>query len=210
MSIYSTILDKFTHLNDLSNDQIVLQNGIEYLKELLIIMDEHQMDSIDKQTALAIEEGIQAFLKSLTRINLNQLFENDSTLAKQFFYSYFDLFHLSPMKNYFQRKQIERLFNLLYTQVISILLSTMTVLILSCKFTREDLEESKNNRDIFVLMLNYMKEELDPHSSLSYSVITKLTFSFLWIYADKTVLIPNLLQVGFHQSIVQWLNHFIE
>ena len=209
-SIYSNIVGQLIDLNHLSNrenEQLVLQNGIEFTKELLMIMDEHKDDPMNKETVLNIEKGVQALLTSLTRINLVKLFENDSISAKQLFYSYLNLLNLSPMKIYLQRQQFH---SILYGKFLSIILSAVTVLISCCKFTIDDLEEPKNNREMFLLMLNYMKDELDPQSSLSYSTTTKLIFTFLWSYADKTVLIPNLIQVGFPESILKWLSHFIQ
>ena len=212
--LYSDVLAKLTNLQELSshvdNHRRVLNGGAEYMSELITVMDEHKDETMDQPTAMRIQKGFRAFVNGVCQINMKDLFENDSTAAKESFYYYFNLLKLSAMKRFFQREDLQKFHNVLYGEFLSIIFPIATLLISSCKFTVADLEPPQNNREIFELLLNYIKGELDPGSTLPYSKTTDLILSCLWNYSDKTIVVSNLIQVGYSQAVLQWISTSIE
>ena len=208
-SVYSDILTKLRNLHEMSQKQEyyrdVLNDGAKYITELIVLIEEQKDNTMDQETTSTIKNGFQKFMQDLVRINTKDLFTNDLAYTKETFYSYMNIFNLSAMKNYFQRSEMQKSIKILYGEFLSLIFSVISSTVTHCKFTVVDLEEPRNNREILQLMLNYMKAELDSDSSLPYSTTTKLILNFLWIYSDKTVVVPNLIEVGYSQAFLKWL-----
>lgn len=213
-SVYSDILAKLINLHQLSdneeNHHNVLNDGAKYLSELITVMDEHKDETLTQETATAIEEGFQLFVKGVDQINLNDSYENDSQLAKDCFYSYFNLLNLPAMKRYFQREEMQQFHQILYGEFLPIILWLASAISSICHFSIVDLEEPRDSREIFLLLLNYMKGELDPGSTFPYSKTTQLILSCLWSYTDKTVVVPNLIKSGYPEAVLQWISSLLE
>ncbi len=211
-TVYADVLSKLHNLQEKSAEKEeqrnVLNDGAKYMTELIILMEKHKDQTMDQTTAVSINEAIQSFLNTAVQIEMKELWENDSASAKEIFYSYMKIFNLSAMKNYLQLLHMQMFVKVLYEKCIIIILAIVASIITHCKFTVVDLQEPRDNQEILRLMLNYIKGELDPQSSLPYSVTTRMIFSFLWNYADKTVVVPNLIKVGYPEAVLKWLSLF--
>jgi hypothetical protein len=209
-TVYSGVITKLRSLEEKSDNKEyhkhILNDGAKYLKELIVIIEKNKDNTMDRKTAVSIEDGFKAFLKALVKIEMKELFENDSVTAYEIFYLYIHLFNLTGMKNYFKRVQVQIFVNLLYEESISIILQVIAFTVAYCKFTLADLEKPLNNQPLLLLMLNFIKDELEPDSSITYSTVSQLILSFIWNYADKTVLIPNLIKIGYPEAILKWLS----
>jgi hypothetical protein len=209
-TIYSNVINKLRSLDDKSDTKSyqkhIFNDGAKYLMELIVLIEENKDEPMNRKIALSIEDGFKIFLKGLAKINMKELFENDSMGAYEIFYSYIDLFNLSGIKNYFKRIQMQFFIKLLYEECLSIILQIIGLTVAYCKFTRTDLEKPLDNQKSLLLMIHFLKDELEPNSSLPYSTISDLILSFLWNYADKTMIIPNLIKTGYPESVLKWLS----
>jgi len=208
-NIYSDVLTKLQSLQDKSEKEEysrnILNDGAKYMATLIEVMEEHKDNIMSHETALSIENGIQIFLKALDNINMKELFENDSTAAYETFYLYINLFNLTGMKNYLKRLNIQDFIKMLYEELATVALSVIAFALAYCKLTVADLKEPLDNQELFLLMLNFMKNELETDSSSTCSTITELILAFLWNYADKTVVVPNLIKVGYPEAVLKWI-----
>ena len=213
-SVYSDTLAKLINLHQLSdneeNHRNVLNDGAKYLSELITVMDEHKDETLTQETAVIIEEAFQSFANGVCQISIKDSYENDSKSAKECFYSYLNLLNLPPMKRYFQREEIQQFHHILYGEFLSSIFWLATEIMFSCNFSIVDLEEPRDSREIFLLMLDYMKGEFDPGSTLPYSTTTQLILSCLWNYADRTIVVPNLIKTGYPQAVLQWISNLLE
>jgi hypothetical protein len=208
--VYSDVLTKLRNLQEKSEKKEyrknVLNNGAKYMGELIVIIEEHKDKMMSRQTASSINNGFNIFLEALGDIHANELFENDSAYAYETFYSYINLFNLSGMKNLLKRLHMKAFVKIFYQQFASVILHVIAVAVAYSKFTVADLIEPLDNQETLLLMLNFIKDELDPNSSFTYSTVTDLILAFLWNYADKTVVVPNLIKVGYPEAVLRWLS----
>jgi hypothetical protein len=209
-NVYADVLAKFQSLQDRSekkeDQRNVLNDGAKYLAELIELMEENNDITMNARMALSIENGFQIFVKELVEISMKELMENDVASVYELFYLYINLFNLSGMKNCLKRLPMQYFVKILYTEFASIIFAIIATTVGYCKFTVVDLEEPRNNQELLLIMLNYVKDELEPDSSLEYSTMARSILAVLWNYTDQTVIIPNLIKVGYLEAILKWLS----
>jgi hypothetical protein len=208
-NVYSDVLTKLRSLQNKYEKKeyhrSILNDGAKYMAELIVLIEEHKDSTMSRTTYSSIDNGFYEFLKLLFNIKMNELFENDSSAAYETFYLYIHLLNLTGMKNYFKRLDMQNFIKMLYEQFATVTLSLIGLTVAFCKFTVADLKEPLANQELFLLMLNFMKDELDADSSITYSKITELILNFVWNYADKTVVVPNLIKAGYPEAALKWL-----
>jgi hypothetical protein len=207
---YSDILTKLRNLQDKSEQteyaKNVLIDGAKYMTELIEAIEEHKDNAMDRETAILIECGFQSFINALINAKMDELFKNDSTSAYEVFYSYIHLLNLSGMKNYLKRLDMHVFIKVLYGQFISSILGVTAFAVAYAKLTVADLKEPLDNQEPLLLMLNFIKDELESESSSTYSTVAESILSFVWNYADKTIIVPNLIKVGYPEAVLKWLS----
>jgi len=208
-NVYSDVLTKLQSLQDKSENEEyhrnILNDGAKYIAELIVVIEEHKDNTMSRETALSIENGIQTFLEALGNINMKELFENDSDASYETFYLYINLFNLTGMKNYLKRAQMQNFIKTLYEEFATVILSVVAFGLTYCKLTVADLKEPLDNQELFLLLLNFMKDELEAESTSAASTITELILAFIWNYSDKTVAVPNLIKVGYPEAVLKWI-----
>jgi hypothetical protein len=211
--IFSDILTKLQSLEVRSKNQELRKStseeGATFLMELINLMEEHKNDMTD-ENYLASKNGFNLIITSWDNMDMSNLLEGDSDHAYDIFYSYFDLFMLSGMKNYLKRIDMNRSLKLLYGNCVNIILHVVTVAVTYTKLTINDLQEPRDSRESLLLMLNYIKDDLETTSKSTYSDTTALILSFLWNYADKTSIVPNLIRVEYPKAVLKWLSIVIK
>ena len=209
-NVYSNVLTKLEGLRGKSEEEKqhrdVLIDGGTYLEELIATMEEHKNSTIDRETAILIENGLKAFLEGLGSIKMNELFGNSSVSAYEVFYSYIKLLNQTGMKNYLKRLKMNAFVKVLYGELIAIILQVIGLALTSTQFTMADLKEPLDNQELFQLMLNFVKVDLESDSSSTYSTISELILMCIWNYSDKTVVVPNLVKVGYPEAVIKWLS----
>ncbi len=176
------------------------------MTELIEAIEEHKDNAMDRETAILIECGFQSFINTLINAKMDELFKNDSTSAYEVFYSYIHLLNLSGMKNYLKRLDMHVFIKVLYGQFISSILGVIAFAVAYSKLTVADLKEPLDNQEPLLLMLNFIKDELESESSSTYSTVAESILSFVWNYADKTIIVPNLIKVGYPEAVLKWLS----
>lgn len=210
VSEYSDVLTKLRNLHDKSKNEEYRKNimidGAKYLTELIRIMEENKDSSMSQDIAISIESRINLFLNAVSNIEMMDLFNEDSNYAYEIFYLYINLFNLSAFKNYLKRLKLNYFFQILYGNLSMIILQLSAVALFACKLTIDDLKEPLDNQESLLLMLNFMKNEFESDSSSIYSKTTESILSFIWNYSDKTVIIPNLIKIGYPEAILKWFS----
>jgi hypothetical protein len=208
-NVYSDVLTKLQSLQDKSekgeHNRNILNDGAKYMAELIVTIEEHKDNTMSRETDLSIENGLQTFLKVLGNIDMKELFEKDSAAAYETFYLYLNLFNLTGVKNYLKRLNMQDFIKVLYEEFATVALSMIAFTLAFCKLTVADLKEPLDNQELFLLMLNFMKDELEADSSSAYSTVTELILAFIWNYSDKTVAVPNLIKVGYPEAVLKWI-----
>jgi len=209
-NIYSDVLTKLRSLQDGSEkdeySRTVLSDGAKSMRELIELIEEHKDNTMSQETAVSIENGFTAFIQVLNNIGMNELFKKDSSIAYEIFYSYINLLNLTGMKTYLKRLDTQVYVKILYDQFATVILYVITLAASYSKLTIADLKEPLDNQELLLLMLKFMKADLESDSVSTYSSVTHSILSFLWSYADKTVVIPNLIKTGYPEAVLKWLS----
>ncbi|CAF1478853.1 unnamed protein product [Adineta steineri] len=205
-NVFSNVLTKlqnlqYTNENEASRRHI-LSNGATFFEEFIILLDKN---TVDNEIFSKIEKTFQTFIQLLDSINMHALFKADSVFTYDIFYLYIRLLNLPGMKILLKRSDTENYTKLVYEQLAAIILFCMTATSSHAKFTVFDLQESHNNQEILLLLLNYIKSDFESDLSLNYTHTTQLILTFLWSYSDKTIVVPNLIKTGYPEAILKWL-----
>ncbi|CAF4325184.1 unnamed protein product, partial [Adineta steineri] len=136
---------------------------------------------------------------------MHALFKADSVFTYDIFYLYIRLLNLPGMKILLKHSDTENYTKLVYEQLAAIILFCMTATSSHAKFTIFDLQESHNNQEILLLLLNYIKSDFESDLSSNYTHTTQLILTFLRSYSDKTIVVPNLIKTGYPEAILKWL-----
>jgi hypothetical protein len=110
------------------------------------------------------------------------------------------------MKTYLKRLDMQVYVKILYEQFAKVILYVITLAASYSKLTIADLKEPLDNQEVLLLMLKFMKADLEPDSASTYSHITYLILFFSWNYSDKTVVVPNLIKIGYPEAALKWLS----
>jgi hypothetical protein len=208
--VYSDVLTKLRSLQDGSEkgeySRTVLSDGAKSMRELIELIEKHKDNTMSQETVLSIRNRLKAFIHVLNNIGMDELFKKDSSAAYEIFYSYINLFNLTGMKNYLKRLYMQVYVKILYKQFASVILQVIELASIYYKFTIADIKEPLDNQELLLLMLKFMKADLEPDSASTYSSITHSILSFLWNYSDKTVVVPNLIKTGYPEAVLKWLS----
>ena len=207
---YSKVLTKLEGLRDKlereKHRRNVLIGGATYLEELIATIEEHKNSTMDREIAILIKNGLNAFLKGLSNIKMNELFKNGSVSANEVFYSYIKLLNQTGLNNYLKRLEMNDFVKDLYEEFITAILEVIQAAFPNIQFTIADLKEPSDNQELLELMLNFVKVDFEPDSPSTDSTISELILGFIWNYSDKTVVVPNLIKVGCSEAVIKWLS----
>ena len=87
--------------------------------------------------------------------------------------------------------------------ILQVLSSTMA----ASNISIHDSQQLSSYNESLLLMLNYVKGEIDRWTSPKYSRTTMAILLFIHGYAEKTVLIPNLIKVGCVEIVLKCLTN---
>ena len=208
--IFSDILTKLASLKVQSQKEEFrkssLKEGATYLKEFINLMEKHSKDDMIVKHCLTAETGSSLIIDSLNDVRMGKLFESDSDYAYDIFCLYIDLCMLSGIKYFLKRIDMDHSIQLFYKQCVAIILHIIVLAVSYTKFTINDLQQPLDNHESLLLMLNYIKDDLEINSEATYSNTTDSILSFLWNYADKTIIVPNLIKAGYPKAVLNWLS----
>lgn len=207
--IFSNVSTKIQSLRDKcqTKEQRIndLRESATILSEFIDTVEDHKKD-ISHENTILLASSFDTFVQTLDTINIHEQLMHDSELASKVFYSYFHLFKLSSVKNCFKGDETPNTFvKTLIHQSILVILYVITASVSTSILTTADLQPPYDNCETFTMMLEYLAVDIKETTG-SYSAITERVLMFLWNYADKTVVIPNLIKTGYPAAVVKWLS----
>jgi hypothetical protein len=196
-------------------DRLVKSNLIDFQHiqvELVNLIERTKITNIISKNYLALEKAVKHSMKPLLKNDqLRQFANNNPDDAKETLYLYLSFFKLSAIQNYLLHSKMYRTLKQFYRNRVVNVLSAMILVIVTCSFTKQDLEKLSDYNDILSLMLNYVNAELESVTiTPKLSRTTEKILMFVWGYADKTVLVPNLIKVGYSEAVLEWLSIIYE
>jgi hypothetical protein len=115
--------------------------------------------------------------------------------------------NLSDIKTYLEHGEINRNSEKLYKKNIfsSLILKVLTSAMMASHFSVQHLQQLSDYNENLLLMLNYVQAEIHNWPMPNYSSVTMSILLFIRSYADKTVLVPNLIKVGCVETVLKCL-----
>ncbi|CAM4775638.1 unnamed protein product [Rotaria magnacalcarata] len=191
----------------------VLRDVYSIVVELINLLEVYE-DNTESLTT--VEEGLKLLAISIMYTDANALFKKDQVFVRETFYLYLNLFKLSGMKKYLTRDHMNANITMFYEKYISTYFSLDLLLdsIRTLNVTNDDLKQLNDYNDSLTLLLNFVKAEFDswtmPTWKPEYSKTVSSILIFFSNYADRTILIPNLIEINCVENILQWLTKLLE
>ncbi|CAM4887948.1 unnamed protein product [Rotaria socialis] len=191
----------------------ILRDAYSIVVELINLLEVYEGDT---ETLTTVENGLQLLAESINYADVTALFRKDQVFSRETFYLYLNLFKLSGMKKYLTRDPINANIKMFYEKYISTCFSLDLLVdsIRTLNVTNDDLKQLNGYNDSLTLLLNFVKAEFDswtmPTWKPEYSETVSSILIFFCNYADKTILIPNLIEINCVENISQWLTKLLE
>jgi hypothetical protein len=182
-------------------EKTILIDECQIFHDLFDLIEKHEKTLTDKDRSI-LRKGLKQFLGATDRFNVEDRTEIDLSYAKEVFYMFFNLINLAVIQNYLKYVQVSDDLKILYRWCIDRILYVMAHLSDCRGLAFNDLQRPLNCIELLSLMLNYVKSDLkssdltvDP-SRDDVSFTRKWILNVIWVYADKTVMVPDLIEAG--------------
>jgi hypothetical protein len=206
--IFANVLAKLRALEkrslEVHSRKSALNDAYHAFVELLNLIDEHKYNTDHN---LAARKGLKLLLKLMVNTDPDQLFEKDSIYAMETLYLYLNLLNLSGIRTYFTHGEMNRNSKQLYSKYIlpSLILKVLISATTASNFSMQDSQQLSNYNQSLLLMLNYVQAEISSWTRSNCSSVTMSILLFMRSYAEKTVLVSNLIKAGCVEVILKCL-----
>ena len=109
------------------------------------------------------------------------------------------------VQNYLKDAQMPDHWKILYRPCFSTILHVMTQSFRCTRRDLNDLQRPTNCIELLSLMLNHVKKDLTSTSLANTSNIRQIVLSFVQLYAYDTIFIPDLIEAGCVEIMINGL-----
>jgi hypothetical protein len=183
----------------------------EIFNDFFNLIEKHEKNLTDEDL-LVVKKGFRLFIHATDNINPNILFTTDLVDdKKEIFYMYFNLINLDTIQNYLKNAQMPDNLKILYRICISRILIVINGACIYTDLTSNDLKRPINFIELLSLMLNYAKTDLKSSnltlrpSNIDASITRDLILYVIWNYSDHTIMVPDLIEAGCLETIIDGL-----
>jgi len=203
--IFGDVLTKMKTFVDESKQEKLEKNILihewKIFYDFFNLIEKYQKNLTDEDLLVG-RTGLKLVICATDNIHLDDMFTNDLVYAKEIFYMYFNLINVAPIQNYLKNDQMPDYLKILYRICIPRILEIMNKTAVFIDLDFNDLQRPTNSLQLLSLMLNYVKTNFkfsdltsDP-LPIDVSITRELILSLIWSYADNTVLVRDLIEIG--------------
>jgi hypothetical protein len=203
--IFGDILKKMKALRDESKEKNfeknILIDECQIFNDFFNLIEKNEKKFTDEDL-LVIKRGLELLINATCDIDSSDALITDLDYAKDIFYMYFNLINLPVIQNYFKNGEMSDDLKMLYRICISEILLIMFKSSVYTNLDLNDLQRPNNCIELLSLMVNYVKKDLkslDSTLQLSYintSMTRRLILGVIQNYADKTIMVPDVIKAG--------------
>ena len=183
-------------------EKTILIDECQIFHDLFDLVEKHEKTLTDKDRSI-LRRGLEQFLGATDRFDKDKISTTDLSYAKEVFYMFFNLINLAVIQNYLKNVQVPDDLKILYRWCIDRILYVMVWLCDAKSFLAlNDLQRPLNCIELLSLMLNYVKTDLKSSDLTVRPSRDDASFTrdwiliVIWVYADITVMVPDLIEAG--------------
>jgi hypothetical protein len=212
--IFGDLLTKIKAFAEKSKETDLEKNILidewQIFNDFFNLMEKHEQNLTDEDLSI-VKRGLEWFFSTVDNVHLFGVLTTDLIHGKEIFYMYFNLINLPVIQNYLKRVDMFDDLKILYCNCISRILYVMSAAIKYTGLSLNDLQRPTNCIELLSLMLNYVKTELETSDLTINPSISDEAFlrcgilGVFWSYADKTIVVPDLIEAGCLEVIIDGL-----
>ena len=212
--IFGDVLTKMKAFIDKSKQEKLEKNIFidewQIFNDFFNLMEKYEKNLTDEDLVV-VKRGMKLFISAVHNVDPDDMLKTDLDYAKEIFYMYFKLFNNSIIQNYLKNVEMPDNLKILYRPCISRILSVMNDTSAYTDFGLNDLQRPTNCIELLSLMLNYVKADLESSDitlnpePIDASITRQGILEVLWNYADNTILIPDLIEAGCLEIMIDGL-----
>jgi Fe-S cluster assembly iron-binding protein IscA len=174
------------------------------------LMEKYEKKLTDEDLVV-VKRGMKLFISAVHNVDPDAMLKTDLDYAKEIFYMYFNLINIANIKNYLTNAQMPDDLKILYRVSISRILTVMRKTFAFTDLGLNDPQRPTNCIELLSLMLNYVKTDLESSDLTSNpepidaSITRQGILEVLWNYADCTILVPDLIEAGCLEIMIDGL-----
>lgn len=202
------IFKKVSKAKKIEKNLLILQ--WEIMNDFFDLIEKYEKILIDKDL-LILKNGIELFLHTIDdiyQIDSSIIIDIDVNYSKEIFYMYFKLFNIVLIQNYLKNEYISDYSHIPFSYLIARICYIMNCAMIVKDICSADIQRPINTIELLSLIINYIKTDFQSFNfNLNSLVIDKSSpkyqcLVFLRNYSNQTVLVPNLIEVGCSNIIV--------
>lgn len=188
----------------------ILIHEWQIFNDFFNMIDKHEKNLTGEDISV-VKRAFGLFIEPISNIDHYDLFETYLVYRKKIFYMYLNLFNINFIQNYLKNRQISADLDIPYDLCIAIMLFVMRRAAYDAELGLDDVQRPANCIELLSLMLNYVKTDLESSELISgLSLVDEFDIrreclGILWSYSNKTVLVPDLIEVGCPEIMVNGL-----
>jgi hypothetical protein len=193
----------------------ILINEWQIFNDFFKLAEEHEINITDDDPS-TIVVGLVWFFYAIDEVDPDMFRANLTYAKKEIFYMYFNLIEACVIQNYLKNVQMSEQLELFYRNCISRILQVMHAASVYTDLGFNDLQRPFNCIELLSLMLNFVKTDLESSdltiapSITDTSIIRCGILSVIWNYADKTILVRDLIEAGCLEVMTNGLTKICE
>jgi hypothetical protein len=212
--IFGDVLTKMKAFVDESKQEKLEKNILirewQIFNDFFNLIEKYEKNLTDEDLLVG-RTGLKLVVCTTDNIDLDDMFTNDLVYAKEIFYMYFNLINIGVIQNYLKNGQMPDYLKILYRICIPRILQVMNKMAVFIDLSFNDLQRPTNSVQLLSLMLNYVKTDFKSSDLTSnpllidVSITRELILSLIWSYADNTVLVRDLIEIGCLEMMINEL-----
>lgn len=212
--IVADLLTQMKDFLDETKQENIEKNTLIYvwimLHDFFDLIEKHG-ENLTYEDLLVVGKGFKLVEDATCNLEINNLFQIDSVYAKEIFYLYFNLLNIGLIQNYLRNDQMFGNLGVLYEFCIAIIFFIIASALCGADLRLDDGQRSANHIELLSLIINYVKPVLESSELMSDLSFTNESsprcqcLYILWNYSNQTILVPDLIETGCPQTIVNGL-----
>jgi hypothetical protein len=190
----------FKEKNKKKHDKNTIIDAWHIFNDVLNLMKKHETN-LTEEGFSEVKAGLEFFALMIHGMAYAYRITTDKIDAKEIFYMYFNLINSHIIQNFLKDTEISDDCKILYHNYTIAILQVMLETSRYASLDLSDFQRPTNCIELLSLLLNYVKidlktADLTSISSETTSIARNYILRFIWVYSSNISLIPDLIQAG--------------